>query len=183
MTTSPQQRREIARQSGVTLVELMIVVAIIGILAAVAVFMFSKSAAKARASEVPAMFAELRIKQEGYHLENGVYLSTGAYYPRAPASLTADAAAFYPLPAAPSPWRALRINSDKDSVYCSYKAVAGTPSDTPGAEANAFGFTGTQPTNWFYMLAQCELDGDTSQHSTYFAQSGVDGQAVENPGK
>ncbi len=42
--------------------ELMIVVAIVGILASIAIFMFTRHVAKAKASEVPAMFAELKIR-------------------------------------------------------------------------------------------------------------------------
>ncbi|HWM85814.1 MAG TPA: hypothetical protein VNO33_08245, partial [Kofleriaceae bacterium] len=58
--------------------ELMIVVAIVGILASLAVFMFTRHVAKAKASEVPAMFAELKLRQQQFHLENEEYLSTGA---------------------------------------------------------------------------------------------------------
>ena len=66
------------RQAGFTLIEILIAVALVGILAGLAVMKFSKQARKARGAEVQAIFAELRNREEQYHLENGVYFSTGA---------------------------------------------------------------------------------------------------------
>ncbi len=178
----------INREQGMTLIELMIVVAIIGILSAVAVFMFSRSTAKARASEVPAMFAEFRIKQESFHLENGTYLSTGAdetdfYPPTGPATSASGPIDLSTIAVDPE-WQQLRINSDKNSLYCNYVNIAGPAGATPSqAQAVAFNFNAVQNVNWFYMLAQCDLDSDSSQYSVYFARSGAGGQAVQNPGK
>ncbi len=182
-------------QLGMTLIELMIVVAIIGILASIAVYMFSRTQAKARASEVPAVFAEFRIRQESFHLENGRYLSTGVddtdLYPDTGPAVPKDGAIAIDLSApAAAGWAALRFSSEKSALYCSYVTQAGVPGPTPpatvpGATANIFGFdnTTTPATNWFYMIGECNLDGDSSLDSTYFARSGADGQAVINNGK
>jgi len=65
-------------QRGFTLIELMIVVAIISVLAVVAGTAYRKYADKARSSEVFAMFGEIRAKEEGYRAENVELLSAPA---------------------------------------------------------------------------------------------------------
>jgi type IV pilus assembly protein PilA len=63
-------------QKGFTLIELMIVVAIIGILAAIAIPNFLRFQLRARSSEGKTNIAALRTAQESYQAEFGTYLST-----------------------------------------------------------------------------------------------------------
>ena len=168
-----------------TLVELMIVVAIIGVLATLAVFMFSKQTKKAQYdSEVAAMFGEFRTRQEAYFLENDTYLSTGpesTMHPATPASGTTTANAIQPQPAS---WDALRMNSGKDRVYCSYVAVAGAASDGSNVgtvAATDFAFV-APPTSWYYLLAQCDGDANSTIDHYYFASSDVEGTRQLNSG-
>lgn len=191
------------QENGFTLVEILIVVAIVGILATIAVFMFTKQSNKAKASEVPMVFGELKLRQEQFALENNEYLSTGnaddALYPTAdpgntPVEIDLAAtpvppgaqAAKYPAPS----WQSLRITLDKTSLYCGYVTVAGAASDDTnvGALASADPFnlgTASLPvpaTNWFYAMAQCDFDGD-DVNSVYFTLSGTEGIIVENAGE
>src|SRR5690606_33138255 len=80
--TAPVTRTD--HETGFTLIEVMVVVAVVGVLASVAVFMFGKQRTKARASEIPVVFGEFQLRQEQFHLENDEYLSTGneaGFYP------------------------------------------------------------------------------------------------------
>ena len=63
-------------QKGFTLIELMIVVAIIGILAAIAIPNFLRFQLRARSSEGKTNIAALRTAQESYQAEFGAYVSS-----------------------------------------------------------------------------------------------------------
>jgi type II secretory pathway pseudopilin PulG len=169
----------------------MIVVAIVGILATLAVFMFTKSTARARASEVPAVFAEFRIKQEQYHLENGLYFTTGdetnigSWFPTSPAAPSSGGNPSTPTDQ-PTAWTEdLRMVIDKSALYCSYVTIGRTNGQSYGSVAQAtFGApSAVQPTNFFYNIAECDLDGKTSVNSRYFSSSTTDGIIKVNDGR
>ncbi|MFP6607127.1 MAG: prepilin-type N-terminal cleavage/methylation domain-containing protein [Myxococcota bacterium] len=64
------------RNKGFTLIELMIVVAIIGILAAIAIPNFLRFQLKARSSEGKTNLAAIRTAEESYFAEYGLYVSS-----------------------------------------------------------------------------------------------------------
>ena len=64
------------RKGGFTLIELMIVVAIIGILAAIAIPNFLRFQLKAKSSEGKTNLAAIRTAEESYFAEYGVYVSS-----------------------------------------------------------------------------------------------------------
>jgi type IV pilus assembly protein PilA len=66
------------RKGGFTLIELMIVVAIIGILAAIAIPNFLRFQLKAKSSEGKSNLAAIRTAEESYYSEFGTYVSSNA---------------------------------------------------------------------------------------------------------
>lgn len=169
--------------------ELMIVVAIVGILASIAIFMFTRHVARAKASEVPAMFAEMKIREQQYHLENETYLSTGAtdndYFPTATAP--GKNPQTYDITASPGDsWKTLRMSPDKTQLYCVYVAIAGPGGDLdpagPKATAAPFNLTTAPATNWYYLMAECDFDGDGTP-AIYYTLSDIEGTIVSNPGE
>jgi prepilin-type N-terminal cleavage/methylation domain-containing protein len=155
------------QEAGFTLLEIMIVVALIGILAAIALPSFTRETRKAKGdSEVAAFFGELKVREEQYALENGVYLSTGASETATfPATPTAAAQTLGTLPAT---WQTLKIRTPESTARCGYVVVAGTKTSSAGSIATtSFGFT-PPAKNWFYILAHCDLDGNNTVNSYYF---------------
>jgi type IV pilus assembly protein PilA len=150
------QRRP--RRQGYTLLELMIVVAILGILAAVAIPSYMSYLQRSRTAEAVTFLAEIRQRQEAYRAEFGQYCSVSA----APGS-TIDSGAWNPstLPTGGDKigwtgggnWSQLGANPD-GPVRFQYRTTAGPPGTTPGVP----GFTGTD--FWFVAQAQADLDGD-----------------------
>lgn len=66
---------ELRKERGFSLVELMIVVAIIAILAAIAIPAFMRFALKAKTSEASTNLAAIRTCEESYRAEDDVYLA------------------------------------------------------------------------------------------------------------
>jgi type IV pilus assembly protein PilA len=82
---------------GFTLVELMVVVAIVGVLAALAIVGFQRYSAASGSGEAISMLNNLRMAQESFRAENLRYqnctaaagtIALGDYYPLAPAAVT-----------------------------------------------------------------------------------------------
>ena len=72
---SLHQKKYWIKESGFTLTEILIVVVILAILAALVLPRFSPQGERARASEATAILSSIRQGEEAYFLENGVYLA------------------------------------------------------------------------------------------------------------
>jgi prepilin-type N-terminal cleavage/methylation domain-containing protein len=157
-------------QAGFTLIELMVAVAVVGILAAIALPSFASQSRKAKGdSEVASFFAELAVREEQYALENGKYLSTGASesatFPATPS------AAGQTLGTLPTTWQTLKVRTPESTARCGYVVIAGTKTTVPGTLASTtFAYT-TPAKNWFYVLAHCDLDGNNTVDSYYFVSN------------
>jgi prepilin-type N-terminal cleavage/methylation domain-containing protein len=158
-------------QKGFTLLEIIIAVALVGILAAIAVTSFSKQTRKMRGNEAQALFASIRVSEEQYHLENGAYLSTGASesdtWPTSPHKTSQN---LLPLPAT---WTTLKVRLPENTAYCGYVTIAGAANDGSnlGAKAAEFGLAAAPTNDWYYILAHCDLDGNSARDTYYFTSS------------
>jgi len=76
-----------ARRSGFTLIELMIVVAIIGLLSSVAIPLFARYQLRSKSAEVATNLGAVHVVQEAYFSEHGVYLQANAEPPLIPGPL------------------------------------------------------------------------------------------------
>ncbi|HEY4055312.1 MAG TPA: prepilin-type N-terminal cleavage/methylation domain-containing protein [Kofleriaceae bacterium] len=152
-------------QRGFTLIEMMVTVAIIAILAAVAIPMFSKEKRKAdTGTESAAMFGELAIRQDQYKLENGVYLATAA----CPATTNPKGTDATSCISTGGAWEKLKVRLPRQKLICTYTTTIG--SGTGATPPTGFTFTSPQGA-WFYILATCDADSNSSVDAQYFVSS------------
>jgi prepilin-type N-terminal cleavage/methylation domain-containing protein len=156
------QVKRASTQRGFTLIEMMMAVAVIGILALIVVPMFFRESRKVKAdTEVAAMFGEMSVRQEQNKIETGSYLAVA----ECPTTTTPTGVA---ATTCATTWSPLRINPAEAIVRCKYQTFAGTGTGTN----NPSGFSWTSPsTNWYYILATCDGDGQATTNATFFTSS------------
>jgi len=179
-------QRRAENSLGMTLVELMIVVVIIGILAAIAVVGYRKYIGRARLSEATAMIAEFSSKEQLYFLDNGQYVpahkvdsnypsdneTASEFWPSDPGayfdSVRKPVAVYDSSGNMPTPWRRLGVRPRWNQLYCTYLVNAGCPASQgascrpqPGSVgATLWGAAPNVP--WFYVLGVCNIVGTSS---------------------
>ncbi len=77
-------------QKGFTLIELMITVAVVGILASIAVPAYSNYVKRGKIAEATSKLSARRVQMEQYYLDNRTYLNTNSGWPCDDISLAKD---------------------------------------------------------------------------------------------
>jgi prepilin-type N-terminal cleavage/methylation domain-containing protein len=138
-------------QGGFTLIEMMIVVAIIAALAAVAVIAYTGHIRKSRIVEAQEMIGQIKVQQEVYFQHHNSYISAPVH-----PALHTD---FEPRPWKPAPaaWEQLNVQGPRnDSTYFSFWTNAFAANTAPDATATSLGLETTLP--YFYVVAQGDVD-------------------------
>ena len=144
------------QRTGFTTIELLIGVAIVGILAALAVPTFKSYVYKGRVSEAVTVLNEIKAKQETYRSRYGNYAAvsgTGEWSSATytPSSIPGVNPVVWP---GGSEWEELGM-STIGHVRFRYATVAGPPNSTPPASSNL-----DNSRFWFAAQAEGDLDGD-----------------------
>ena len=185
------------RVRGFTLIEMLTVVAIIAVLAAVSIGAYRNYSDASRSAEAMAMIGEFKTKEAAFFTEYNKYLSTSTEDHQAwtspgpintlfptvggggctePCAKTLNR----PWPSNPATlplgaWQALGISPTRSSLTCGYLVIAGdasTPNQwniAPVAAQRALAplTASTQP--WFYVHAVCDNNAPEPRNTEYFA--------------
>ena len=145
------------RSAGFTTIELLIGVAIVGILAAIAVPTFKSYVYRSRVTEAVTILNEIKTRQEAYRSRFGNYAAVngtdwGAY---TPADIPGAQAVAWPSSPA---WEALGLSSP-GQVRFRYATVAGQPGTATPANSNL------DPDKFWYAA---QAEGDLNEDGTTF---------------
>ena len=169
----PLRRLHRHREHAFTLIELMIVVVILGVLAAIAVPSFGSYVQRARMAESVTFLGEIKQRQEAYRAEFGQFANVSTdltdYTPATmPAGGTLVA---WPAENTIPNWVQLGARPDA-SVRFQYGVIAGFPGGAAAAPA-----VYNLPANDFWFVAQAngdmDGDGDTVQVEALSHRQGV----------
>jgi prepilin-type N-terminal cleavage/methylation domain-containing protein len=167
-------RSRIRPRHGFTLIELLIVVAIIGILAALAIPAFNHYVQRSRMTDGFSMLGEIRQREEAYRAEFGEYVSA-PWYPSTTPGTAASVTEWAPPPG--SAWVQLGAAPDGPTRFV-FEVSAGPPGASP---ANCPAGLGTTDFS-FCAHAAVNLDGDgvsaclettSVQHQVFIGQGGA----------
>ncbi len=144
--------------SGFTLIELMIVVIILGVLAAIALPSFSAYVQRSKMAESVGFLGEIKQRQEAYKAEYGQFadVSEGDLSNYRPTTLPSGGDKIsWGDPAAMPRW--VQLGADLDSgTRFQYSVIAGVP----GGDAAPAVYNIPNTDFWFVAQANGDLDGD-----------------------
>jgi type IV pilus assembly protein PilA len=176
------------RSMGFTLIELMITVAIIGVLALLATVGYSRWLRTAKTAEATAMLGNIKSAEETWRAEHlnykGITTTTTAISAEYPAGEPNDSKVAWNTSSCTAAdmcgiFRQLNVQAD-GAVYYRYGIVAG-PADGAARVVDGKTFSGAAYDPWFVARARGDLNGD-KVFSKYWTSSFDTTIVSENPG-
>jgi prepilin-type N-terminal cleavage/methylation domain-containing protein len=174
--------RRATRKRGFTLVEVMIVVAIIAVLSTLAVYAVSGYIRSAKMSEAPEMIQSIKAAQESYKDETFTYLdvseSLDALYPIKRNALGDKKAPWGGDDGDISKnWKALGVSTGTPLAF-GYSSVAGTggslPSDTDVDLQATLNYPASPSGPWYIVKALGNIDTSNDEFSVFIGSSFTD---------
>ena len=174
--TNAALTKAVRRSRGFTLVELMIVVAIIGVLAILAVVGYRKLITSSHTGEATHMIGSIRVAQETFHSETGQYdnissgITPGNLYPSQNDPPDDKKITSWGMPCGscgdPQAWNRLPVHPD-GPVRFAYATIAGVANSQPqSAPPSQFPSSVAWPSaanitsDWYVVTAFGDLDGN-----------------------
>lgn len=157
-------KRNSPRYGGFTLIELLIVVAIIGILAAIAIPNFLEAQTRAKVARVQAEFKTCTTAIECYHVDHNAYPSYGGE----------DTLIGVPDDAGPHflPYKLTTPVAYLSSLFDEIFPGSNTPPPVP--HDHAFHYFNKTQSPTFFQAREIALFGSETAHRYYFASNGPD---------
>jgi type IV pilus assembly protein PilA len=146
------------RSTGFTLVELAVVVTIVGVLAVIAVVGYRKLVLSAKVSEAKNMISAIRIAQEDYKVERGVYANIGPGFCPGTGDFVGKTGWDKTCSGGAATWATLPVHVD-GPVQFGYATVA-PPGVLPGGMAWVDTTKADFTKPWYVIMAQADLNGD-----------------------
>jgi prepilin-type N-terminal cleavage/methylation domain-containing protein len=179
MTGARKRRHESARRksdSGFTLIEMLVVVVIIGVLAAVAVYAYTRHVQSSRYVDAKEMLKLIQAREELYFQRHGVFLSA-TEHPTMADNFNAKAWA----PPNNHAFRTLKVRPQQTATRFSYRVAAFAAGATPDATSTALGIDSSAP--WYYACARADVKGDGSPYMEMCVTSQPTPLRVTNEGQ